>query len=265
MIKRNIGISNPEFEIENLRYLTVESSYLKGRGDITVFVPPGCEQKENLPMVILLHGVNASHWAWTRHLNVHNIALKLINSGIIEPMVLVMPSDGLIGGGSGYIDHGEMNFEKWISEDVIEAVRTTISQVGKLSKTFITGLSMGGYGALRIGCKHGELFQGVTGHSSIMSLTDLRTFIDFDPKFDKLESEENLSVFKTILDHKKKLPPFRFDCGKEDELIDSNRSLHHLLKKHGIEHLYKEHSGAHTAEYWSEHIQDSLQFFSKLS
>ena len=34
MIKRDISISDPKFEVENLRYLTVESSYLNGRGDI---------------------------------------------------------------------------------------------------------------------------------------------------------------------------------------------------------------------------------------
>ncbi len=131
MITRDSSISNPDYEVENLRYLTVQSTYLKGRGDITVFIPPGFEDRTVLAITILLHGVYSSHWAWTRHMNVHNICLEMIEKGLIQPMILVMPSDGLKGGGSAYVAQAGFNFEKWIAEDVIEAVKGTISQVSK--------------------------------------------------------------------------------------------------------------------------------------
>lgn len=107
--------------------------------------------------------------------------------------------------------------------------------------------------------------QGSDGYI-VFQIMDIpfREFIDVDPIFDKLELEENLSVFQTIMDHKDDLPPFRFDCGKEDELIESNRNLHYLLENHKIEHSYKEFTGSHSVEYWSAHIEDSLSFFSKL-
>ncbi len=265
MIKRDISISDPKFEVENLRYLTVESSYLKGRGDITIFVPPGYENRNNLPIVILLHGVYSSHWAWTRHMNVHNTALEMIQKGSIEPMILVMPSDGLKGGGSGYVKQEAYDFEKWIVEDVVEATRKTIPQSEKNSKLFISGLSMGGYGALRLACKYGSLFDGVTGHSSVLSLKDLRLFIDDGPQMDSNKSENDLSVFQTILNNKGKLPPIQFDCGSEDELISSNRELHQQLINNHIQHNYNEYPGAHTGEYWAKHIKKSFIFFSQLT
>ena len=262
MITHQIGISNPEFEIENLRYLIVKSSFLKGRGDITVFVPPGHEEGANLPVAILLHGVYASHWAWTRHMNVHNVALEMIQNKTIQPMILAMPSDGLWGDGSGYFPHSGMDFEKWIAEDVVTAIREAIPQAGAESKFFLTGLSMGGYGALRVGCKYPAIFSAVSGHSSVTDLEDLETFIEEDVRSVLSEPEiEETSVFNVILKNKKTLPPILFDCGTEDQLIESNRKLHQQLEQAEVKHIYREFSGAHTAEYWAEHIQDSLVFF----
>jgi enterochelin esterase-like enzyme len=261
MILRDPSISSPEFEVENLRYLTVQSSYLKGRGDITVFVPPGFEGRTDLPICILLHGVYSSHWAWTRHMNVHNDTLIMIEHGEIQPMVLVMPSDGLKGGGSGYAAQAGYDFEKWIAEDVLKSVKSTISQVSQSANHFITGLSMGGYGALRIGSKYPKQFQAFSGHSSITDLKDLQLFIADGPEVSSAEEEKTMALIDIMLKNKNMLRPFRFDCGDEDELILSNRKLHQELVASEVPHSYEEFSGAHTADYWREHIKKSLLFF----
>jgi enterochelin esterase-like enzyme len=161
---RTLEISNPAFQPANLTYVTVRSSNLKGRGDCTFFIPKQLSVKQGtIPVVILLHGVYGSHWAWTYNINVHNIAQRLIDEGKINPMVLVMPSDGLLGDGSGYFNHGDKDFEKWIVKDVLnlipEVLRVKLNDV----KLFITGLSMGGYGALRLMAKYPKLFRGASG------------------------------------------------------------------------------------------------------
>ena len=53
---RTIEISDLQFECNNLRFITVKTANLKGRGDICVFVPPG-NDSARIPLVILLHGV----------------------------------------------------------------------------------------------------------------------------------------------------------------------------------------------------------------
>ncbi|WP_332369533.1 hypothetical protein [Spirosoma telluris] len=62
---RTIELSDPAYEQDGLRYITVKTPNLKGRGDITVWLPsPELIGPEPLPLVILLHGVYGSHWAW---------------------------------------------------------------------------------------------------------------------------------------------------------------------------------------------------------
>ena len=104
---RTFELSDPRFESEGLRHITVKSRALRGRGDMTLFVPRGAEQMLNLPLAILLHGVYGSHWAWTRSGGVHRTLTRLIDSGGITPIALVMPSDGLWGDGSGYVRHAD--------------------------------------------------------------------------------------------------------------------------------------------------------------
>ena len=106
---RTIEISEPRFELEGLRWVTVKSSALRHRADLTLFVPPEAASRANVPLVILLHGVYGSHWAWALKGGAHRAAARLIQAREIPPMVLAMPSDGLWGDGSGYFTHGGMN------------------------------------------------------------------------------------------------------------------------------------------------------------
>ncbi|GGK34074.1 endo-1,4-beta-xylanase [Yeosuana aromativorans] len=255
-----IEISDPNYEVENLRYLTVQSSYLGGRGDATVFVPPNTDRLTGLPLVILLHGVYASHWAWTRHMDVHNRLANQISKGLLPPMVLVMPSDGLWSSGSAYLPHSGKDFEKWIAVDVLEAVLTKIPQVNEESKKFISGLSMGGYGALRIGIKYGDVFNAFSGHSSITNLDQMSLFVEDDLGVFNPESKDEY-ILNYIIENKGILSPFRFDCGTEDILIEHNRMLHNQLESIKVPHIYEEFEGGHTSSYWQEHIMSSLQFF----
>ena len=109
---RTTEISDPQFESDNLRFITVKTEHLKGRGDLCVFVPEGVSAA-NLPLVVLLHGVYGSAWIWAHKAGVHRTAQRLIEAGRIKPMVIAMPSDGLWGDGSAYLPHNALNFEKW--------------------------------------------------------------------------------------------------------------------------------------------------------
>lgn len=252
-----VELSDPRFESENLRLITVKSPALKKRADISVFVldVPLSEIKG---MVILLHGVYGSHWAWTLKGGVHKTAQRLINEGRIPPLLLVMPSDGLFGDGSGYVPHHIDDYEKWIVEDVVKVVKEQIS--GRELPLFITGLSMGGYGALRLGAKYPNKFRAFSGHSSITEFGQLRQFMeDFESLVASTQSQE--SALETILKNRLTLAPFRFDCGSEDILIEPNRQLHQALIKYQIEHAYEEFSGGHEWAYWEKHVVDSLMFF----
>jgi S-formylglutathione hydrolase FrmB len=68
-------------------------------------------------------------------------------------------------------------------------------------------------------------------------------------------------VLDAIIRAGDRLPPLRFDCGVDDQLIEENRALHRDLEARGIAHTYEEFPGAHTWAYWERHLEDTLRFF----
>lgn len=245
---------------QSLDFITVKSNALKKRADITVYTP--LNTTEATPLVILLHGVYGSHWAWAIKGNAQTTTLNLIETGQIKPMILAMPSDGLYADGSGYVPHQNVDYERWITEDVIEVMKEQYPQINDESPIFIAGLSMGGFGAMRLGAKYPTVFRAFSGLSSITHFNQIGEFVaDFEQlKHEVLEQD---GVLEWILKNKNTIPPFRFDCGADDILIEHNRQLHNELKNNEIPHIYEEFSGGHSWEYWTEHLTETLLFFNK--
>ena len=158
-----------------LKEVTVKSANLRGRGDCSVYVPNQAKERKKTTVIILLHGVYGSHWAWNLKGRAFETLQSLIDHEQIPPMILATPSDGLWGDGSGYLAHSGKNFERWISQDVPQLVSEATGNEND-APLFIAGLSMGGYGALRIGASHPEKFRAFAGHSSITVFEELEEF-----------------------------------------------------------------------------------------
>ncbi|GAL80596.1 putative esterase [Algibacter lectus] len=169
------------------------------------------------------------------------------------------------GDGSAYLPHNSKNFENWIVEDVNNAIIENIDCTSTKSNLFISGLSMGGYGALRLGAKHTETYSAISGHSSITDITQMHLFVEEDEALYTEKEQTETSVFDMMLSNKNNLPPTRFDCGKDDLLIEHNRKLHNQLIAQKIPHVYEEFEGAHEWPYWQEHIKKSLLFFNNIN
>jgi S-formylglutathione hydrolase FrmB len=177
-------------------------------------------------------------------------------------MVLAMPSDGLWGDGSGYLPHREADFERWIVDEVPAAAREAIPALDDTSALFINGLSMGGFGALRLAAKYPVKFRAAGGHSSITQFSQFTLFVEESLEQYNCPADAR-SVFETMLQNRHRLPALRFDCGAEDPLIEFNRELSRELKQAGIPHVYEEFSGGHSWPYWETHLADMLRFFAK--
>lgn len=259
---KNLELSDPRFESGGLRLVTITTPNLRGRGDITVFVPEAARALRSAPLVILLHGIYGSHWGWAWRGGAHRTATRLIARGAIPPMLIAMPSDGLAGEGSGYVPHGKgaPDFERWITEDVPAAVALAESCVDARSPLFLAGLSMGGFGALRLAGKHPGRFLAASGLSSVTHLDQLAQFLP-EPFARAGVQERDKCVLTTLKRNRRQLPPFRFDCGTEDSLLEANRALHRALEAASIPHVYQEFPGGHSWPYWEKHLVDTLRFF----
>ncbi|MNY20818.1 Endo-1,4-beta-xylanase Z precursor [compost metagenome] len=211
--------------------------------------------------MLLLHGVYGSAWSWAYCSGVHLQAMEMIRKGELPNMIIAMPSDGLWGDGSAYLPHHNQDFEQWISTDVPQALTEVIPQVSQQSPFFISGLSMGGFGALRIGVKYHSVFKAISAHSSITALDQMPLFTKTPLNAYKQPEPADESVLETILKNKAHVPPIRFDCGNKDLLTEHNRSLHEQLKANHIAHEYQEFDGGHEWPYWEKHIVRSLLFF----
>jgi putative tributyrin esterase len=262
---RTIEISDPRFEQEGLREITFKSPSLRGRADVTLWLPPGAESVRDLPLVLLLHGVYGSHWAWTRNGGVHRTARRLIDASEIPPMALAMPSDSLVFDGSGYVDQPGRNVERYIVDEVPACVREVAAPVTAQSPLFVAGLSMGGFGALRLGAKYPDRFAGISGHSSITHFAQMAKFAEEPLSAYGPPPEHEQSVLHWMTAHRDRLPPVRFDCGTDDPLIDENRRLHRDLTSQNVPHTYEEFPGGHAWQYWEAHVADSLRFFGRIA
>ena len=258
---RTIKVSESRFESDGLRFITVKSKNLQRRANVCLYVPDNIPSKEMLNVNILLHGVYGSAWSWALNAGAHKTARRLIDSNQIKPCILAMPSDGLWGDGSGYVDHEYESYEKWIVEDVPAIIRDQFPNHSEITYS-IGGLSMGGYGALLLGAKYADLFKSISAHSSITKWEELQPFV-----------EENIYMINNpnghqdtvdlIIGNKDKLPRLRFDCGVDDDLIEANRLLHKQLTDAAINHVYEEFPGGHEWPYWEKHLEDTLIFFDK--
>ena len=257
---QTLSRSDPQFERDGVSCATFYSSALAGRGDVSLFVPPEAKKAKNVPVAVLLHGAYGSHWDWFLQGGAHLTAAKLIANGKIRPMILACPSDGLRDFATGYIPQRGANFEDWVCEDVVDLVSELHPCAGPTRTTFIAGLSMGGYGALRIGAKHASKFSAISGHSSATGAHPLQRLAKDQASYN-FNSKEDLDIVYWAERNKAILPPLRFDCGRSDFLFEENNALHARLKKAKVPHTYQVFAGAHDWPYWSTHIRDTLVFF----
>jgi len=204
------------------------------------------------PVVLLLHGYGDNYNGWLQRTNV---AVYTRN----RPMIVILPD----GGNTFYLNLATPNsvqpaFHQWgaqMMEDfIIEDLRDHVNRTfhAKAGRWAIGGNSMGGYGAMRLGCKYPELFSSIRAHSGVYHQRDELVGVCPDPvEADVYRVTEELARS----DHKVEIA---FDCGTEDYLLEHNRRLHTHMEQVGLTHLYVEYPGDHSWSYWDEHLQEAL-------
>ncbi|NVK23397.1 MAG: prolyl oligopeptidase family serine peptidase [Gammaproteobacteria bacterium] len=262
MAIKRLEISNPEYAQPNTTLLTIHSSHINRRQDVSVY--HNCDSKQDVPIVLLMHGVYGSNWVWMELGGAHKVYEQLKLQGLTD-FVLVMPSDGGLWDGSAYLPlkhHGD--YEQWIIDDVLNCVIANIPQTSEKSNVYISGLSMGGYGALRLGAKFPNVFKGISAHSSVTNLDDLQQFIDNSISEYQCEFEHEADILYWIQKNQSKLPPMRFDCGTNDSLFKSNLALVEQLNELNIDFVFEQFPGGHEWPYWNKYLAKTLMFFSKI-
>ena len=208
----------------------------------------------------LLHGLSDDHTIWMRRTSIERYVAGL-------PMVVVMPD-----GGRGWYTNGVDGYahEDDLIKDIFPLIDRTFPVKAERSGRAIGGLSMGGYGAMKIGLKHHEMFASVNSHSGALGFLriDPKEAKGLSPEFERIfgkspkDGPEDPWAIVQKIDHGR-IPAMRIDCGMGDFLLDQNRKFHAHLDSLHIPHEYQEYPGSHDWAYWDTHVQQAIVFHVK--
>lgn len=260
---RTIEVSDPAIAADGLTFVTVKSRALRRRADVTLYVPPVAQGVADLPIVVLLHGVYGSHWAWALKGRAHLTATRLMAQGLLPPAALLMPSDGLWGDGSGYVMHTDHDVEHWIVDEMPVLARELVAGCSARSPLLVAGLSMGGFGALRLAGKYPQRVAAAAALSAVTDATQFGALIE-ETRAGWSTAPADCSVLAALAKGGNPRPALRIDCGLDDPYLDANRELHHELQHAGIAHHYAEGPGGHDWDYWSTTLEHALRFFGEV-
>lgn len=193
---------------------------------------PGMPEREDKPYktLYLLHGVFGNYSDWV-------VGSRIARYAEENDLVVVMPS----GDNAFYVDQPASNnfYGEFIGKELVEITRKMFPLSHKREDTFIGGLSMGGFGALRNGLKYADTFGYIVSLSGAFVLEDMpsRTndtlsFIDSRAyaescfgNLDKLLSSDMNPKYliQQLMGLGKVIPKIYMACGEQDMLLEANK------------------------------------------
>lgn len=239
--------------------LQVESESMQKEIKALVVVPD-VARRQACPVVYLLHGFSGNYKTWMQ--------IKPDLPRIADEMgfILVCPD----GENSWYWDsplNKEVRYETFISSELVGFVDARYHTVKMRKGRAITGLSMGGHGAMWNAIRHSDVF-GAAG--SMSGGLDIRPFPKNWDMYKQLgERDENpevwdaYTVINLVPELKNGQLALIIDCGYGDFFLEVNNKFHEVLMEQGIEHDFLVRPGEHNNAYWRNAIDYQLLFFRK--
>jgi len=239
----------------------IYSSSMQQHIPCVIIKPLNYDQVKSHPVVYLLHGYSGKHDNWINKVP----ALKTLAT--FYNLIIVCPD----GGYSSWYVNSPINrtsqLETFIAVELIKYIDKQYKTIAQKKARAITGLSMGGHGALYIGVRNSHIFGAIGSISGVVDLSAVKNKYEINRVLgDTIQYARNWfnSSAINLFDSKKKInQKMIIDCGSNDQLIESNRLLHKKLLQLKIPHEYLERIGKHDWKYWSEAIPYQLYFFRK--
>lgn len=267
-----LSISN-NLKAAKVDTLAIPSAAMGKTYNAAVVIPNSyAKGKAKYPVVYLLHGAYGHFRDWLK-----STPNKMTVKDLADQynLIIVMPEGETF---SFYLDspvNKESQFETYITKEVIEKIDKTYRTIAEKKGRVITGLSMGGHGALSLAAKHPELFLAAGSMSGALDMGSMLQRDNSDqvkklmePVFGAASGKQELydanSVLNMIDKFKANKMPLTIDIGVDDFLIESNREMHRRLVYYKIPHEYTERPGAHTWEYWENSLPYHVLFFDKV-
>lgn len=212
---------------------------------------------DDVAVLYLLHGMNGNHSVWQRRTSIERYVAQ-------RSLAVIMPSTDL-----GWYTNTryDMNYWTFISEELPQICHELFPQLTvKREKTFAAGLSMGGYGAVKLGLKKPENFGAIAALSGGLTLAEgVPQLLEikspaywegiFGPLAEIKDSENDLIHLIKTFKAPEKAPEFFLACGTEDPLYQANLYTAKKMQEQGFEVIFEEGPGAHDWDFWDHWIK----------
>jgi S-formylglutathione hydrolase FrmB len=243
-----------------------------------VVLPPSfdADKSRHFPILYFLHGLGDNE-QFLIHSGLWNLVEDLRDRGELKNFLIATPA----GGTGFYINarDGKNRYEDFLLQEFFPFIERRFRVVPGRANRAISGVSMGGYGALHLAFAHPQLFSAVSAHSPAL-IEKLPSFLGGaaqksprarvlggtfgnppDPVFWERNSPNSLAHTANLASLK-----IYIDCGSEDEygFDTGSASLDKILTSRHIPHEFHLYPGHHDPAYFAEHIPASLAFHSRL-
>ena len=211
---------------------------------------------KDIPVLYLLHGMNGNHNSWLKRSNIE----RLVRS---TNLIVVMPNTS-----NGWYTDTQYGYNYYtaLAEELPKVLKRFFPNISsKREKTFIAGLSMGGYGSFKLALStnrfsHAASFSGALSFEEFSPESqNLGTLAYWRGVFGKLDNWEtspySLETLAKKSDKKTKLWVW---CGEQDFLYAANNLAVKDLKKFGFDVTYSHSAGTHEWYYWEKQLERFL-------
>jgi putative tributyrin esterase len=213
----------------------------------------------DFPVLYLLHGYNGDESVWLRY-----TSLERYVGG--HPLAVVMPR----GNHGRYVDSPETEYQyhTFITEELPEKVKHFFNVSSRREDTFIAGLSMGAYGAMRAALGRPELYAAAAAFSGGLMAEytyaensfrpHLRRAMGNDLEQARARDNDLAALLRKRAAAGAALPELFVSCGTEDSLYHHNTAFRDLCRELGVDLTYDEEPGVHDWIYWDKAIRKAL-------
>ncbi|MFA9392116.1 MAG: alpha/beta hydrolase [Prolixibacteraceae bacterium] len=256
--------------------LSFESKILKRSVNYSVYLPFDYDySNKKYPVLYLLHGRTGNETDWPRSGRIQFLFENALINGEVPEMVIIMPA----AENTYYINDykGEVRYEDMFFQELIPTLEQKYRIIGNKDNRVISGLSMGGYGALVYATHHPEMFKTCVALSAAVRTEKTIQEIEsdnwnkwFSPMYPGTTGQSRVSnhwrknspinIIHTAAIDQIKTVKFMIDCGDDDELDEANFALHREMRNLGIEHEFTIRDGHHDWMYWRKGMAEGLKF-----
>ncbi len=261
-------------EGSRVQYKAFGSELLGRQISYALYLPPSYDTSERTyPVVFFLHGANENERRWSTRGRTDIMLDRMVEAGEIGEFIVAIP----FGANSFYTN--SISGERWedmITDEFVPMIESTTRAEGTRAGRALSGISMGGYGALKLAFKHPDLFGSVSAHSAMLiddfaaAAVGMRRARMFYALFDNIFGVSNdLAYWEEnnplrIARESDGLDGLRiyFDCGTEDEygFYVGATQLSEVLEAKSIDHEFHLFPGNHGWDYARRHTDESLRF-----